>query len=143
MTKDKFFESVYLKATLLGLVKRLTPIALIFLIATHTLAQGKTNERQGYLGIAYFQNTPDSLAKKLNYKSGVVVKSVLPNTTAARIGLQANDIIVKVNSAVVSAPAEISTIAKGLLENEKIEVIVFRDKRELKLRGTVSTKPTN
>ncbi|MFN3848161.1 MAG: FG-GAP-like repeat-containing protein [Spirosomataceae bacterium] len=98
-------------------------------------------KRKGSLGVNYYQNIPDSVAKRLNYKSGAIVISALPNTTAAAIGLQKDDIILKMNDAVISKPSLLSTEAKKLRANESIKVQLLRGGKEIQLQGTIVERP--
>lgn len=98
-------------------------------------------KRRGTLGIGFYINTPDSLAKKLGYQSGAMVKQVLPNTTASAIGLEVNDIITRVNDMEITLPTTVLAAAKKLREQEPIEVSVTRNGQPLLLKGKVVAKP--
>lgn len=98
-------------------------------------------KRKGSLGISFYQNIADSLALKLNYKKGIIVKNVLPNLTASNIGIQNNDILIKINNNNIDSPNSLLIEAKKLRENEKILVELIRNNKNLSLSGNVIAKP--
>lgn len=98
-------------------------------------------KRKGGLGVGFYQNVPDSIAKRLQYQNGAIIKSILPNTTASLIGLQIDDIVTKVNNMSIEEPNQILLAAKLLREDEQIEVAVLRSGKKLQLKGTVVGKP--
>lgn len=97
--------------------------------------------RKGSLGISFYQQAPDSLLKQLKFEKGAIVKSVLPQTTAAVLGLAANDIILKVNNTLIKKPNDILAISKQLREKEKIALSVLRNGNTVTLNGTVVARP--
>ncbi|MFT3908530.1 MAG: alpha/beta hydrolase [Ferruginibacter sp.] len=110
--------------------------ACLFLIATqHSAAQHI--KRKGGLGVGFFQHTPDSLVKKLNYKEGAVVQFIVPGTTAANLGLQVNDIITNINNIKIILPNEILAPAKNLREDDKIIITLLRNNKEIVFKGNV------
>jgi uncharacterized protein len=98
-------------------------------------------KRKGSLGVGFYQISPDSLIKKLQYREGAIIQFIVPNSTAASLGLQVNDIIMRVNTSSISIPNQIFDAAKPLREADKIEVAVLRNNKALLLRGTVLPRP--
>jgi uncharacterized protein len=98
-------------------------------------------QRKGILGVSFYNNVPDSIVKKFNYKQGAVVISVVPNTTAAVIGIQPNDIILKIDEAAIVKPNEIFAAAKKLRAGNQASITVIRNGKELVLRGTTVERP--
>ncbi len=98
-------------------------------------------KRKGSLGIGFYPKSPDSLVQKLAYKQGAIVQFVIPNTTAASIGVQTNDIITRINDMQIAAPNDIFKAAKTLREQDKIDVQVLRQGKTVKLNGNVIAKP--
>lgn len=97
-------------------------------------------KRKGGLGVGFYQISPDSLIKKLQYREGAIIQFIVPNSTAASLGLQVNDIVTRVNTTTVSLPSQILAAAKPLREADKIEVVVLRNNKPLILKGTVLPK---
>jgi FG-GAP-like repeat/PDZ domain len=98
-------------------------------------------KRKGGIGIAFYQNVPDSLAKRLAYKQGAIVRVVVPNSTAAGLGLLPDDIIVKVNETAISRPNEILPIASKLRGKDPVKVELIRQQKTMTLAGTVVERP--
>lgn len=117
-----------------------TTVLIAFLFIT-SLLQAQKLQRKGSLGIGLYTNTPDSLMQKLYYKTGCVAHTIYPNTTAAAIGLQPNDIIIKANDKAIIQPTEIFAFAKNLRANEDVRVTVLRNGSEVVLKGKVIEKP--
>ncbi|MFC4262243.1 PDZ domain-containing protein [Ferruginibacter yonginensis] len=111
----------------------------LLFIAQPLIAQ-KIN-RKGILGVGFYTTVPDSLAVALQYKNGVVIKNVIPNTTAAALGIQANDIITQVNNTVIAQPTALPIVAKNLRADENIEVTIVRNKVKKILAAKVLPKP--
>jgi uncharacterized protein len=97
--------------------------------------------RKGSLGVGFYQTSPDSLVKTLQYKQGAIVQFVVPGTTAASLGIKENDIITKVNDMAVVMPNQLFAGARKLRENEKVEISIIRNKQPLLLNGTVIARP--
>jgi hypothetical protein len=112
-----------------------------FFLLSVSYSAGQNIQRKGSLGVRFYQNMPDSLVKKLDYKTGAIVQFVIPNTTVAGIGISINDIITKVNAMPITAPNQLPVAAKTLRENEKIEVSIVRNRKEMILKGTVIARP--
>ncbi len=121
------------------LVKESLLFGLLILVGLPVLSQHI--QRKGSLGVAFFQSVPDTLAQRLQYKQGAIVQFPLPNTTAAKLGLVTDDIIVKVNETAIKLPNEILPIAKNLRANDKISVEVIRKSKLVKLQGLVVARP--
>lgn len=97
--------------------------------------------RKGSFGVKFYQNTPDSLVQKLNYKHGAVIQLIVPGTTAANMGVQPNDIITNINAVTITQPNDIFIAAKNLREGEPIQVSIIRNGKSETLQGKVIPKP--
>lgn len=113
--------------------------SLLLLTISYGIAQNI--KRKGGLGVSYYQTVPDSIGQLLQYKQGAIVKLALLNSTAAKLGLQANDIITRVNKTVIALPAQLPASAKNLREDDPIEIVIIRNKVDMVLKGTVVAKP--
>ncbi len=85
----------------------------------------------------YGEELNSQLAEFFGVKEGVLVMFVGPNTAAARSGLKAGDVVVKVNGTPVTNPREIT----GLVRMGGKKMIVFtivRNKKEMALNVEVS-----
>ncbi|MBL7818865.1 MAG: VCBS repeat-containing protein [Saprospiraceae bacterium] len=98
-------------------------------------------KRKGGLGIGFYQNMADSLVKRLDYKQGAIVQFVNPNTTAALLGLQKDDIILKINGVAIVKPNEVVREAAKLRGKDPVIVEILRQQRNQTLTGVVVEKP--
>ena len=78
----------------------------------------------------------DQLAEHFGVKRGVLVASVDVNSTAARAGLMAGDVITAINGHEVSSPADVRAELRQAGAGSKIDLRVMRDKKELTLSAT-------
>ncbi|MCU0353993.1 MAG: FG-GAP-like repeat-containing protein [Cytophagales bacterium] len=115
-------------------------LAFAFLVFC-TTAHSQNIRRKGGLGIAFYQNVPDSLAKRLDYRQGAIVQLVVPNGTAAGLGLAKDDIILKVNNDPINQPNEILKAAAKLRSKDPVTVEILRNRKRLTLTGTTVEKP--
>lgn len=117
-------------------------LVLIFLLFSQlTPSYSQHIKRKGSLGIGFYTKTPDSLVAKLHYEKGAVVRLVLPNTTAAALGVLNNDIITRINQIPIAQPADVAIAAKTLRESEKIEIGLKRNNIPVVLNGQVIARP--
>jgi hypothetical protein len=114
---------------------------LLLLLLLSPILFAQNLQRKGSLGVNYYPNTPDSLIKKLNYQKGAVIISAFPNTTAAGLGLQKDDIVIKVNDTEITKAGELSAVARTLRANDPIMAIVIRNKETIALKGVVRERP--
>jgi len=72
---------------------------------------------------------------------GVLVRAVLPGQTAEALGVRAGDVILRAGGAAVSAVPEVVAYAGRLAADERVDLLVRRDGRELRLRGRARPRP--
>ncbi|WP_447636896.1 FG-GAP-like repeat-containing protein [Flavobacterium microcysteis] len=113
---------------------------ILLAFACHT-TNAQHLQRKGSLGVSYYQNVPDTLAKRLNYIKGAIIKQAIAGTTAQAIGLKPNDIVTHINAIAIEVPQQIALIAKNLRENQAIEITMIRDGKPLTLKGNVIGRP--
>ena len=78
----------------------------------------------------------DQLAKYFGVDDGVLVRSVEPDSRAARAGLKAGDVLLKVAGETVRTPRQASSALREASENETIiEVMRERSKKTLKMEA--------
>ncbi len=113
----------------------------LFIILVNLTLFAQNIKRKGGLGVAFYQNVPDSVAKRLDYKQGAIVRLVVPNSTAAALGVQKDDIIIKVNESQISKPNEILSIAAKLRSKDPVKVELIRNSKTINLEGAVIERP--
>ncbi len=77
------------------------------------------------------------LADYFGVQSGVLVRSVLKETPAAKAGLKAGDVILKVDDTKVTTPREISSAMRSLNAKKTFPLTVRRNHKEMSLSVTV------
>lgn len=113
------------------------PSNLIHIVVQQLLQYGSV--KRGLMGVMVQDFTPD-LAKAFNLSNvkGAVITQITPSSPAQKAGLQAGDVIVKVNGAVMNdAPAVRNTV--GLLRvGAKINVEVVRNGKTMDFNLTTA-----
>ena len=116
------------------------PSNLASVVKDSIIATGKFEKP--YIGV-YLNNLDSEKIKALNIKStnGVLIAKVVADGSAARAGIQANDVIVAVNGkAVNSAGAFIGELAAKKV-GESVELSVIRNSQTVKIRITLEETP--
>ncbi len=101
-------------------------------------------KRQGAFGILLYNKISDSLGNAIGItqKQGALVKEVLENSTAQKIGLKKFDLITNINGKTkVESAKDVYLESKYLREGDKICVGVVRGKATPFLCGEVVGKP--
>ncbi|MCC6857205.1 MAG: PDZ domain-containing protein [Bryobacterales bacterium] len=92
--------------------------------------------RTGRLGIES-ESLSSQLAEYFGVKEGVLVRSVTKDSPAARAGIKAGDVIVKVDGTTVTSPREISSTLRAARSKKTFPVTLMRDRKEMTLTVTV------
>lgn len=95
--------------------------------------------RSGRLGIEAESIGPQ-LASFFGVKDGVLVRSVNKDTPAEKAGIQAGDVITKVDGQEVTTPSEITERIGALGEKKTFPVTLTRDKKEKTVTVTIEDK---
>ncbi|MEO7145688.1 MAG: PDZ domain-containing protein [Bryobacteraceae bacterium] len=77
------------------------------------------------------------LAQYFGVKQGVLVRSVLEDSPAAKAGMKAGDVILKVEDHPVVTPGEVSAAVGGPNAKHAIPILVMRDHKETALSVTI------
>lgn len=86
--------------------------------------------RSGMLGIDG-EAVEDQLAEFFGVKEGVLVRGVAKDMPAAKAGLRAGDVIVRIEDKGVRTPREITSAIRGSKANRPLKVTVSRQKTEM------------
>lgn len=113
----------------------------LFLLSYQQYSFSQHIKRRGTLGVGFYQKLPDSLQQQLQYKEGAVIQYTQANTTAARLGIAANDILTRINHTPIVKPNDIFAAAKNLREGDPVEISLIRNKKSMVLTGTVVGRP--
>jgi serine protease Do len=113
-------------------------------IARELLPQLKTGQVvRGYLGVG-IQDVTEELSKAFELKTekGVIVAQVMPDTPAAKAGLQEGDVIVAVNGQTVETAHDLSAKVAGMKPGNKVDFKIVREGKEQTITATLTTMPT-
>ena len=104
--------------------------------------QGQTLRRKANLGVQ-LAPVDEALAKENGLKEprGFIIQGIIPNSTAANVGVQENDILWKVNDVDIITGADFQNPAVQKREGDPISVTVMRKGKEKNLTGTAVGKP--
>lgn len=92
--------------------------------------------RSGSLGVEA-EALRGQMADFFGTKEGVLVRSVLKDTPAARAGLKAGDVITKIGDSKVATPSDITTAIRAMGDKATFPITVIRDHKDLTLSVTV------
>jgi serine protease Do len=99
----------------------------------------------GRLGIS-IEDLSSQLAGYFGTKDGVLVTSVLDNSTASKAGLKAGDVITALNGQNITNAGDLRTRTQRLEPGDEFSVGVVRDKKPMTLKGKIDQpqqrKPT-
>jgi serine protease Do len=97
---------------------------------------------RGWLGVS-IQALTEDLAKSFNFEGtqGVLLADVIEDTPAARSGLKAGDIVVKVDSRRTNAPTELLDMVAKTKPGEKVTLEVYRDGKVQTIDVTLGERP--
>ncbi|MEO7365883.1 MAG: Do family serine endopeptidase [Sphingomicrobium sp.] len=107
-----------------------------------SLRRGQRPQR-GYLGIS-LQPLDENIAPGLGLPkdSGEIVRWVQPGEAAARAGLQAGDVVVRVNGQPVTPDQTASYLIANNAVGARIPIDIIRDGRPVRILATVAQRPT-
>ena len=116
------------------------PIDMANDIVAQLKAEGEVT--RGWLGVT-IQDLKGDLASYYNVAEGrgVLVTQVVPGDPADKAGMQANDIILKVDGSQVNSSRALTAKAAGLAVGERVDVTVLRNGKEKNLTIKVGRRP--
>ncbi len=95
-----------------------------------------------YIGIQY-QTISSAVANIQGVPEGAFVRRVIPGSPADDAGIEAGDIITKVNGQAINENSDLVSVLNTLKVGQKIPVEVYRDGKTVKLNVTLSEAPGN
>ena len=111
--------------------------------AAPTLApdEAPRGKRIAFLGIS-MEEVPWKLRREMELEpgEGVFVREVLPDTAAAAAGLQALDIVLRLNDTPLRGRMHMSRVIQELRLGDKVEVEVLRGGQRLKLKAVLGER---
>lgn len=88
--------------------------------------------RSAFLGIEA-EAIEGQFAEYFGVKQGVLVRSVMKDSTAAKAGIRAGDVILKVDDCKVQTPGDVTSALRSRTEKKPVVVILSRDRKEVTL----------
>src|SRR5438093_33164 len=110
-------------------------------VADEIIANGKVV--RGYLGIQYTPLTTRQAAQLglATGTVGIVVSQVVPGSPAEQAGIQANDIITKVNDQVIDADHPLSSLLVKNRPGDKVKLTLIRSGKEMTVDVSLGQPP--
>ncbi len=116
------------------------PSSIVRLVADQLIAQGFVT--RPYLGIQSVTITrSDAVRFDLPAEHGVFVEQVVPNTPAARAGIQPRDIITTIGGQPIGEENPLITVLMRFDVGETVTLSVYRDGQEMQLPVTLGLRP--
>src|SRR3989344_5059579 len=101
-----------------------------------------------YLGVRYLIITAESAKKeKLPVENGVLIRGnedgpgVIPDSPAAKAGIQAEDIITEFNNEKITAENSLSKLIQKYNAGDTITLKILRNKNEIEIRAKLEERP--
>lgn len=79
----------------------------------------------------------DEVLDENNIPGGAIVKSVMKDSEAERIGLKEGDIIIKFDGSDIADPRDLRSMVREIDEEKKVEIVVIRDGKEKKFEANL------
>ncbi len=100
---------------------------------------------RGYLGMYSAGEVDKTMAQALglNRDRGIIVGQVVEDSPAEKAGLKEDDIIVSLNGEEVSDYDAFRTKVASLKPEEKVDIEVIRDGKEMEISVTLGTRPSD
>jgi serine protease Do len=97
-----------------------------------------------YLGVRYAAITQDVQSYlKLPNRQGVLVIQVEPDSPAAKAGIEARDIILRLGKREIKQQDDVAEIIRNSKVGEKLPVVVRRGGKQVELTVTIGERPTS
>ncbi|MCS6805008.1 MAG: PDZ domain-containing protein [Blastocatellia bacterium] len=94
-----------------------------------------------FLGVTTEEVTPEVVRRlKLKEERGALITSVLPDSAAAKAGLQKDDVIVRWNGAPVESASQLHRLIRETPSGRMVRLGVVRDGREIEMRVTLGKR---
>ena len=93
----------------------------------------------GKLGVQLEQLTPELLKqfKLPSSATGAVVKAVAPGSVASEIGIQAGDVISRIDGKQISSPSDLKDAMAGIGSGQNVRLVVQREKQRMLVTVTI------
>ena len=94
-----------------------------------------------YLGVGIVELAPEIGGQlPIDPGTGLLVNEVLPDSPAARAGLQRGDVLARLNGQVLVTPKQLQTLIQNRKPGDQVEVTYFRKKEMRKVAAMLTTR---
>jgi Do/DeqQ family serine protease len=118
------------------------PINTAKMVVTQLIDNGKVT--RGWLGITNApanQELSPALREHYGVEGGALVEDVLPNSPAAKAGLQVEDVITKFGNEPINSFGDLQRMVVATKPNTRVTLTVVRDRKQITLPLTLETRP--
>jgi pimeloyl-ACP methyl ester carboxylesterase len=117
-------------------------VSICFLLFSFSL-NAQNIKRKGSLGVGLYNTIPDSVLKRIKFKSdkGSLVQFVVPNTTADFLGVKPFDFIITCNKLSIQSTPSLIQLAKQFKDGDSISLTLIRSNKQVTISGLVKGKP--
>lgn len=77
------------------------------------------------------------MAEFFGVKEGVLVRSVMKDTPAAKAGIKVGDVILKVDDTKVSSPSDVTSAIHSAHDKKAVTITLMRDRKEMTISATI------
>ncbi|MBS1874795.1 MAG: PDZ domain-containing protein [Acidobacteria bacterium] len=77
------------------------------------------------------------MADFFGVKEGVLVRSVMKDTAAAKAGLKAGDVIVKIGDAKIVSPGDVTSAIHTAKDRKSLAIVIMRDHHEMTVTASI------
>ncbi|MCS6919963.1 MAG: trypsin-like peptidase domain-containing protein [Fimbriimonadales bacterium] len=96
--------------------------------------------RRGYLGVA-LTDLPEGMREELKTEQGILIRSVEPDTPAARAGIEPGDVVVEVDGTPIRNEAQFRELIADKGPDAKVRLVVLRDSKRITVEVTLGVHP--
>jgi serine protease Do len=112
------------------------PSNMVAQVAEHLIKHGSV--KRGVLGVMVQNLTPELAdAFNLNGKKGGLVTNVIPGSPAEKAGLQAQDVIERINDIAIESGSQVRNIVGLLPIDTKLKIYIHRKEKPMVLEATI------
>ncbi len=110
-------------------------VYILSLLLCSLVITSQTIKRKAPLGVALYPSITDSLlnALKLKSKTGALIKTVIPNSTAETLGLKPFDVVTECNGKTILSRNDLIAQARQFRAEDEVTLSVLRGSKLLKL----------
>jgi len=114
----------------------------ISLFLVGIICKGQELARRPLLGIQMEQITEDvKRVMELPVVKGVLIKAVIPNTTATQAGFKVSDVLLKINGKEVNTPTDAAKLVSTYKGGDEFSYEIIRNKKTLTGKSTFKALP--